>query len=105
MSNLWYNSGAVSNTGVPPDASILDDLKARAQVEVDRCQQDLESAKTAHARAVERLSHIKALLDLEREALDGPTLSPTQEPSAPRDRIGAPDSKAVDAAFSLIQSR
>jgi HB1, ASXL, restriction endonuclease HTH domain len=106
MRVVWYNSVEVSNTGVPQGASVLEDLRARAQADVDRCQQALESAKNAHARSVERLSHIKALLDLEQEVLDGPSLAtPNREPTAQRDRIGVPDSKAVDAAFSVIESR
>lgn len=94
----------MSDTPVPHDG-LLVDLKRQAQAEVDRCQQALDAAKRAHALAVERLSHVNALLDLEDQARNGAGRAPASVDVVQADRGATLDSRAVDAAFALIQTR
>ncbi len=106
MVGMWYNRTIVSDTRVPQESELLETLRERAQADVDRCQQELEAAKRAHTLALERLSHIQALLELNHRVADGLLDPPAHStPSAQGERVAAPDSRAVDAAFALLQNR
>lgn len=103
---MWYKVCRLSNTTVPHERSLLEELRARAREEVERCLRALDAAKRAHTLAVERLSHLQALLELEKQTPDGPLDAQRESPpSAQREHAAAPDSRAVDAAFDLLKGR
>jgi hypothetical protein len=83
------------------DRAWLEQLCARAKEEVERCRVEVEGAKNRHARAIERLAHLQALLALDQRT-DGP-----HEPASNGSANGAAntDRLAVDIAAQVLAER
>jgi len=102
-----------------PRSSLLQELREKAQAEVLGAEEQLRNAKEAHARAVEKLSHVQALLALEsgesemvthreestsKKAAAGSSRVP--RPSGPSEQTavtGSGDKAAVDAAAGVLE--
>lgn len=95
---------------------VLENLRAQAQTEVIEAERTLGLAQEAHRTAVERLSHVQALLRLSgaNQSNEGelrpppPSASPTTaaspEVNGGSPRASAGDTRAVDAAEEVLRA-
>jgi hypothetical protein len=89
----------------------LNRLREKTLREVDVCLVELDAAKQRYALAIERLSHLQALLDLELTRLaivpDGVSMAVDRGPAPPQRLAAAPtiDRQAVDVAAQILGER